>query len=145
MKKKITVPFMMCRGNIYVRKDAPSITIGHELEHFNHYKALYDNYMAVLDKVTHRCVCPVCLRAMFNWMVAQREVLLIETEIADLQTDVEDYPKVGAGGQQWADRAKWALGSVEAALDFKQQKAARLRREMNKQCAGESGLKGVQF
>lgn len=134
-KVKFTIPFSMCEGDIYVRKNAPSITIAHELQHAKHYKTWYNNYETLVNKVTDRRVCPDCLEAMINWMRVQLKVYTIETEIADLQTDIIDYPKVSAGGQQWADLAKQVQGSINATLSFKRQEAAQLKKEMENKCS----------
>jgi len=134
-KVKFVIPFSMCEGDIYVRKNAPAITIAHELQHANHYKTWYNNYASLVKKVTNKCVCPDCLDAMINWMKVQLKIYSIETEIADLQTDIIDYPKVSAGGQQWANLAKQVQGSINVTLSLKKQEALQLKKEMENICS----------
>ena len=95
LKYNIISPFTSCEGHIYIRSDAPSITLAHELRHFDHYKTWYKKYTALHEKYEDDCMCPPCYDATKELLNIQADIYKIELKIKDLDNDITDYKKVG--------------------------------------------------
>jgi len=95
-KKMYSVDYMPpCEGHIYIRSDAPALTLEHEKHHYYDYKEWYDKTLKLLYKYDNVCVCEDCYIAITRWMDGQQNIYTLERMIKGLKNDLTDYPKIG--------------------------------------------------